>query len=190
MHEVYRGKAQTEGFLDDHALLGGGFLSLFDATREPVWRERAITLADAIVRRFVKADGTVSTTTYEKELLLAPQDFGDNAYPSATSATIALLARLGAITGTEEYADFLIPTSVSFEGLAPAQIVYPKPIRFKSSFTPDALNVYEGTAKIVAMFPARTLKARKELRGTLTAQACNNEVCLPPSKLPISAKAP
>lgn len=86
MHEVYWGKAQTEGFLDDHALLGGGFLSLFDATREPVWRERAITLADAIVKRFVRADGTVSTTTYEKELLLAPQDFGDNAYPSATSA--------------------------------------------------------------------------------------------------------
>lgn len=99
---------------------------------------KPIFVADAIVRRFVKADGTVSTTTYEKELLL----------------------------------------------------VYPKPIRFKPSFTPDALNVYEGTAKIVATFPARTLKARKELRGTLTAQACNNEVCLPPSKLPISAKAP
>ncbi|MBI2291960.1 MAG: DUF255 domain-containing protein [Betaproteobacteria bacterium] len=281
MHEVYRGKAQTEGFLEDYALLGGGFLSLFDATRESVWRERAVTLADAIVRRFVKADGTVSTTTYEKELLLAPQDFGDNAYPSATSAAIALLARLGAATANEKYNratssiiarigaklagnpgawatavaalnepataswfsasqsrpsqtvqsmdtasfiravaaarsttdrdeiivtvdiakgyhinanpasfDFLIPTSVSFEGLGPAQIVYPKPIRFKPSFAPDALNVYEGTAKIMATFAVGALKARKELRGTLTAQACNDEVCLPPSKLPISAKAP
>ena len=78
---------------------------------------------------------------------------------------------------------------MSFEGLAPAQIIYPKPIRFKPSFIPDALNVYEGTAKIMATFPAGTLKARKELRCTLTAQACNDEVCLPPSKLPISAKA-
>ncbi len=40
------GAAHVAGFLDDHALLGLGFLTLFETTGEVVWFERAALLGD------------------------------------------------------------------------------------------------------------------------------------------------
>jgi uncharacterized protein YyaL (SSP411 family) len=41
-HEIFRDRAQVQGYLNDYALLGIAFLSLADATRETVWRDRAV----------------------------------------------------------------------------------------------------------------------------------------------------
>jgi len=56
---VYKDKAYGDGFLDDYALLGLGFIELGKATGDPLWRTRAEVLAADIVTRFVKATGTV-----------------------------------------------------------------------------------------------------------------------------------
>ena len=82
--------------------------------------------------------------------------------------------------------DYLIPTSLAFDALKPSAVDYPKPSRFKPAFAPDGLDVYEGTAKLVAHFPKRNLANQTAIRGTVTAQACNHEICLPPSRLPVS----
>jgi len=101
-HEIFRGRAQTEGYLDDYALLGIAFLSLGESTREPVWRNRAEQLATAMLRRFSKGDAFASTVATD-ELLIPPPDHGDNTAPSGTSAAVELLARLYATTDNVEY---------------------------------------------------------------------------------------
>jgi uncharacterized protein YyaL (SSP411 family) len=91
---VFRGTARGEALLEDHALLGLGYLALFDATGDGTWLDRARTLAKIIVERFLAPDGTVITTSDDR-LFLPALDDGDRYAPSGTSAAFALLARLG-----------------------------------------------------------------------------------------------
>jgi uncharacterized protein len=96
-HEVFNGRAQTDGYLDDYALLGVGFLSLAEATHDPVWRDRASELARAMLRHFEQG-GALITTLAAKDLLVAPLEQGDNTAPSGTSAAVQLLSHLRVAT--------------------------------------------------------------------------------------------
>lgn len=226
---------------------------------------------------FLHENGRLSTSPNENELLIVPQDHGDDVYGSGTSAAIDLLLRVGTATGTPRYTsladrvlryigsgvqknpdswgtlvaavnhhqvvaaspagpagptpampgtadrvrvtaatratgghdeivttltidpgwhvnanpasfDYLIPTSVSFEGLSASGFVYPPAVRIKSKFAPDGLDVYEGETRVVALFPKGALKDAASIRGTLTVQACSDEVCLPPAEIPVTPK--
>jgi hypothetical protein len=92
---LFHDKAAGEGFLDDYALLGLGFLALGEATGEHVWTGRAQALGSAIVARFIKPDGLVLTSTAGTDLILPAIDLDDHEIPSGTSAAYALLAQLG-----------------------------------------------------------------------------------------------
>ena len=105
-HEVFCGRAQVHGYLDDYALLGIALLSLADATRETLWRDRAARLAAVLLSRFFR-EGTLATTIPAADLVILAQDDGDNTMPSGTSATVELLARLQAATGQPDYADVM-----------------------------------------------------------------------------------
>ena len=286
-HEIFRGHSQTDGYLQDYAMLGAGFMSLFDATKEEIWRDRAASLADGLLDRFAHPDGALSTTLDEKNLLIPLGDGEDNEVPSGTSVALDLLLRLGKATAETRYDaaaasvahhlsgqlkdhpevwpaalvalnlhlaknaelasagdtkaasvgvrgtgqafhipetadhvrtsaaleagpnndeivvtlkvddgyhinanpasfDYLIPTSVAFDRLQPAKVDYPKPVSFKSAFAPDGLDVYEGSVALIATFPKGSLKGQKNIQGSATAQACNTQICLPPSTLPVS----
>jgi uncharacterized protein YyaL (SSP411 family) len=290
-HEIFQRHAQTDGYLQDYAMLGDGFMVLFEATKENIWRDRAAALANSLLDRFAQADGALSATQDEKGLLIPVEDGEDSDVPSGTSIAIDLLLQLNVATGDSRYDtaaarivrhlsghindhpeiwpaavvalnlhplklselasafsetrspggaqiaqqafhipetvdhvrasaavkagrtddeivvtlkvddgyhinanpasfDYLIPTSVVFDHLKPLHIEYPKPTRFKSAFAPDGLDVFEGTVSIVAMFPKGSLQGQQEIRGAATAQACNIQICLPPSKLPVSASVP
>ena len=78
----------------------------------------------------------------------------------------------------------LIPTSIAFEGVAPERIAYPPAIRFKTRFADDVLDVYEGSVVITARFPSGALDRTHDLGFTVTAQACTEEICLPPDDIP------
>jgi uncharacterized protein YyaL (SSP411 family) len=290
-HEIFRGRAQIDGYLDDYALLGRAMLSLHVATGETVWRNRAAFLADTILKKFQRRDGSLATAVGDKGLPISPRDSGDNVYPSGTSAAIDLFQRLAEASGKALYAtaaeralrrlsrrvqqdpeawpvlvaavnvhparqamnsaermvesgsaanapassrdaskklsslstashvhitaeirdagdqdrivltlhvdkgyhinanpaslDYLIPTSVVFEELTPAKIIYPRPVRIRPEFAREGLNVYEGEVSIVAVVQREALNKRKTLRATVTAQACTDQVCLPPAKLPV-----
>jgi uncharacterized protein YyaL (SSP411 family) len=101
-HEIFRGRAQTAGYLDDYALLGNAFLTLSEVSADPVWRERAVRLGGAMLRRFSAGD-TLATTVAAKDLLIPPPEYGDSTEPSGTSAAIELLSRLYAATGNPEF---------------------------------------------------------------------------------------
>lgn len=62
------------------------------------------SLADALLRRFSGADGGLAISTGERQLLIVPEDSGDDIHPSGSSAAVALLLDLAAATGAPRYA--------------------------------------------------------------------------------------
>lgn len=235
----------------------------------PLWRERAARLADDMLQRFVREDGSFAISAEEQQLLIPVLDEGDSEAPSGTSAAIELLLRLASrpeadprygraaqralehLSGTVQRFptvwastiaavnvypvsapelfhipvtadhvrvtaarrseaskdqvvitievddgyhinanpasfDYLIPTAPRFENLKPAAVKYPKAARFRSAFAPDALDVYEGRVQVIASFPKGALPERDPIEGAVDAQACDQQVCLPPSELPFS----
>ena len=84
---------------------------------------------------------------------------------------------------------YLIPTSVTFDGIKPQSVRYPQAIQFKARFTPTVIDVYEGKVNIVAVFAKGVLpknSTKSTLRATLSTQACDDTVCLPPAKIKFS----
>ena len=269
-HEIFNGRAQTDAFLDDYALLGLGFLALYDATGDTQWLQRASQLADDLLARFQRADGSLATTTAEKDLPMSPPEDGDSIYPSGSSAAVDLLLRLERATGATRYIDaargvverlghrledapeswpalllaldendfapsthpangllatqavvqvsavvktgteqdevvvtlqieegyhvnanpasydYLIATSVAFDGLTPTLLRYPEATLFKPSFAPAGLKVYEGKVTLEASFPKGTVATDREISAVVSTQACNSEICLPPAKLTVT----
>lgn len=279
-HELFGGRAQVHGYLDDYALLGIALLSLADATNETLWRERATLLTKSMLRSFAQGDILV-TSVAASDLMIPPVDDGDHAAPSGSSAAIELLARMYAATGDQEYADatlrvvahlsrmiqqspslwpsavaavnlyplsdkstpdrdtdsagisasltalttaahvrafgtagdagdhdeievtvvidegyhvnanpasfdYLIPTSLSVDGVPDLQLEYPGAMLIKPLFAPDGLKVYEGSIVLKGVAPKGTLMKHVPITATLKVQACNDEVCLPPATLPLT----
>ena len=222
-HEIFSNRAQADAFPDDYALLGLGFLALYEATADRRWLQRAGQLADELLAQFQRADGSLATTVAEKDLPISLPEEGDGLYPSGSSAAVDLLLRLGRITDATRYGnaaqeivdrlgyqledtpeswpallqalvendfiparsaqaplvteavvrvsaalksgvdrdvivvtlqitdgyhvnanpasfDYLIATSVSFDGLTPTHVIYPEPMLFKPAFAPAGLN--------------------------------------------------
>jgi hypothetical protein len=79
--------------------------------------------------------------------------------------------------------EYLVPTALNVTSEKPLRVIYPDPIRFKPKFTKDILDVYEGTIRIIAEFPKGSLSRERPLIGTLTAQACTEDYCLPPAEI-------
>lgn len=79
--------------------------------------------------------------------------------------------------------DYLIPTTLNVTNQTALRVIYPEPVRFKPKFADEALDVYQGTIRIIAEFPEGALTRTGRLFGTLTVQACNDESCLPPADL-------
>ncbi len=102
-HQFYHGHAGTPGFLDDYALLGQAFLALHAATGDALWRTRAQQLADAMLQRFARPDGSLRPTSNAADLLVAPPVEGDQMRPSGQSAAVALLLGLSANGGQATY---------------------------------------------------------------------------------------
>ena len=101
-HEIFEGHAQTTGYLDDYALLGDGFMAMYAATGEPIWEQRAMMLADSMLKRFGRENGGF-TSSEQSNLPIPMEDTEDDVYPSGTSAAVDLLLRLGATTKDERY---------------------------------------------------------------------------------------
>ncbi len=104
-HQFFHGHAGDGGFLDDYALLGQAFLALHTATGDVVWRTRARQVADAMLRRFARPDGSLASTSDDTDLLVAPPIAGDQMRPSGQSAAVALLLGLRSDGGDPSYGE-------------------------------------------------------------------------------------
>jgi hypothetical protein len=87
------GRAIEDGALEDYAWLGLGMLSLYQATGEETWRERAATLARTALTRFGNGNGRLKVVA-EDGPLGPVYDNADGAMPTGESSMLELLARL------------------------------------------------------------------------------------------------
>ena len=98
----WRGSAGGPAFLDDHALLALGLLSLYETTGDADWFERAGMLVDTIRHRFDDPSGGFFLTPDDGEALITrPKDVIDTATPSGTSAATDALVRMARYTGED-----------------------------------------------------------------------------------------
>jgi hypothetical protein len=89
--------------------------------------------------------------------------------------------------------DFLIPTNLTLSaaGGTLSAVRYPKDIERSFAFSEKPLKVYEGTVRFEAELSVPAGAAGKvAVTGTLSYQACNDQQCFPPAKLPLEASVP
>jgi len=83
--------------------------------------------------------------------------------------------------------NFLIPTELVFSPPKGIDIkpAWPNPERVKVSFSPEPLDLYRGEVEVQLRLAAEKGIATGDypLRGELRYQACNDEICLPPTKV-------
>lgn len=93
------------GFSDDHALLAGAYLTLYEVTSDLTWFSRARTLADALIDLFhdPARGGFFQTGRDAESLIVRPKEPQDNATPSGNSAAAETLQRLALLTGEATY---------------------------------------------------------------------------------------
>ena len=119
---TYRdGQAKIPAFLDDHALLIDGLVSLYMATFDSRWIAFAGEVADVMLARFWSDAQQVFYDASEDatHLVVRPREVNDSATPSGTSAAATALLRLGALTGTPRYAEIAAAVLESMAEVAP-----------------------------------------------------------------------
>jgi uncharacterized protein len=101
------GAAKIDGFLEDHAAVALGALSLYELTFDRRWLDRARALGDEILARFWdgEAQALFDTASDAESLVTRPRDVTDNAMPSGSSLAIELLLRLDELFATGLYAE-------------------------------------------------------------------------------------
>jgi uncharacterized protein YyaL (SSP411 family) len=99
------GDARLNAYLEDHAFLLEALLTLYEATFEPRWFERARALADQMIARFGDPErgGFFSTSADHEQLIARRKEIGDHPIPSGNSAAALGLLRLAALSGEREY---------------------------------------------------------------------------------------
>jgi len=103
--------------------------------------------------------------------------------------------------------DFLVPTRVLLAGRKPLQPRYPPPERLVAPWIDIPIAVWSGRVTIdvplegLAARPGEghaevpgkgsgSARAGSPVEGTVTVQACNEEICLAPSEIPFRAGPP
>jgi hypothetical protein len=98
--------ASVPAFLDDHASLGLGFLTLYETLGDERWFDRAAELVETISARFAGRDGGLFLTADDAErLVVRPIDVTDTAAPSGTAAAAELMIRMSRLTGDRSLED-------------------------------------------------------------------------------------
>jgi uncharacterized protein len=99
------GRAHLNAYLEDHAFLLEALLTLYEASFEAVWFERARELADTLLARFADGErgGFFSTADDHESLIARRKEIGDHPIPSGNSAAASGLLRLSALTGERTY---------------------------------------------------------------------------------------
>ena len=98
-------QARHPAYLEDHAAFANGLVTLYEATFDERWIDRAIAEADVLLGGFLDHEqgGFYSTSKRHETLIARKRDLLDNAIPSGSSlATLALL-RLGLLCGRSDY---------------------------------------------------------------------------------------
>jgi uncharacterized protein YyaL (SSP411 family) len=99
------GRTSGPAYADDHALMAGACLDLYETTFDVRWFEEARRLADELIRLFhdPEGGGFFQTGADAERLVLRPKELFDNAVPSGNSSAAEVLLRLSLFTGEASY---------------------------------------------------------------------------------------
>jgi uncharacterized protein len=102
------GEGRLNAYLEDHAFLLEALLTLYEATFESGWFERARELADSMIARFgdPRRGGFFSTSDDHEQLIARRKEIGDHPIPSGNSAAALGLLRLEALSGERSYGEW------------------------------------------------------------------------------------
>ncbi len=96
LHRYCDGEAAIPAYLSDYALYGMGLVSLFEATEDDRWLERAVEIADRLIEKFHDAErgGFFETADEHTLLIVRYKSVQDRQLPSGNGAAAQLLASL------------------------------------------------------------------------------------------------
>ncbi|HXI22679.1 MAG TPA: thioredoxin domain-containing protein, partial [Pyrinomonadaceae bacterium] len=99
------GDAKLNAYLEDYASFIDGLISLYEATGEIEWVERAIALTKKMIEEFWDEEegGFFFTGKSHERLIVRSKDWMDNATPSGNSIAAISLLRLSLLTADEDY---------------------------------------------------------------------------------------
>ncbi len=198
------GRAHLKAYLEDHAFLLEALLTLYEASFEAVWFERARELADTLLARFADDErgGFFSTADDHESLIARRKEIGDHPIPSGNSAAAFGLLRLGALTGERAYENAaegvfrLFSDSAGKHPEAFAHLL--RAIDFHLSPTKEVALIGEDLDELAAVVRGELrphlvlaggkegtdtpplLQGRNELEGQPTAYVCEHFTCRAP----------
>ena len=105
LHRYRDGQAALAGNIDDYAFLIWGLIELYETTFNIDYLERALSLNEKMINRFLDSrnGGFFFTAGDGEELLVRRKEIYDGAVPSGNSVAAYNLIRLARITGNPEF---------------------------------------------------------------------------------------
>ncbi len=192
----HMGKHGVRGFLDDYAAYAFAQLSLYRATLDGEYLDRANRLCDQVISDF--SDSSGGYYLYGKdheELILRPKETYDGAIPSGNSLMaydLVLLSHLtddeNRRTAAERQLDFLSQSAAqypaSYAMFLSARLAYNEPTTKITVVPDDTAN----TAALACSLPHNAIvilrKSSEEyplMNGKTTYYVCCGQRCLPPT---------
>jgi thiol:disulfide interchange protein DsbD len=116
--------------------------------------------------------------------------------PRGHSFEIAVVAKISPgfhVNAHEPSEDYLIPTKILADlppGIALVETTYPRGVMRAFRFSKTPLRVYDGsfTVKMKLRAEAAAPLGPKKIGLTIGYQACNQDACLPPTKIPATVE--
>lgn len=111
LHTWRHGVAKLDAYLDDYAAMVNAFVSVYEASFDEVYLERAIALADQMLPLFAAPQGGFYYTAADHETLITRTiDLQDSSVPSGNALAATGLLRLGKLTGRADYLEAAVAT--------------------------------------------------------------------------------
>jgi uncharacterized protein YyaL (SSP411 family) len=174
------GQSKYDAYLEDHAYLADGLLSLYQATFDVRWLDEARALADDMLTRFWDDEegGFFDTASdhADQALIIRPKSITDNAIPSGNAVAAAVLFDLAILAGpydgagkSEAYYRHAVGT---LQLLGGAMARYPR--AFGQALS--ALDAYRATTQEIVIVGDPREAATKALLETVHGRYLPNKV--------------
>ncbi|MGN0019523.1 MAG: thioredoxin domain-containing protein [Sphingobacterium hotanense] len=105
LHQPADSNRSIPGFLDDYAFSTESFISLYEATFDETWINRAKTLTEQAINIFYDKDERTFfyTSSHGEELIARKSEIMDNVIPGSVSTMVRQLYKLGILFDEEQY---------------------------------------------------------------------------------------